>query len=86
MVPDLRPSSTSPRTLPVVPPPTSIVVLHGDQTGEELMLQALRLLDPDLIGVEVGLRHFDLCLSQRRATRNQVVLEAAAALREAGFA
>jgi len=64
---------------------TSVVVLHGDQTGEELLGQALRLLDPDLIGTEVALRHFDLSLSHRRETRNQVVLEAAAGLREAGF-
>jgi isocitrate dehydrogenase (NAD+) len=68
--------------LAVVP---SIVVLHGDQTGEELLEQALRLLEPDLVGAELDLRHFDLSLSRRRDTRNQVVLEAAGALREAGF-
>ncbi len=68
-----------------MPGPESIVVLHGDQTGEELLLQALRLLEGDVIGAGVALRHFDLSLSQRRATRNQVVLEAAAALRQAGF-
>jgi isocitrate dehydrogenase (NAD+) len=63
----------------------SIVVLHGDQTGEELLVQALRLLDRDLIGLELQLRHFDLSLARRRETRNQVVLDAAAALRESGF-
>jgi isocitrate dehydrogenase (NAD+) len=63
----------------------AIVVLHGDQTGEELLLQALRLLDRGVIGTEVDLRHFDLSLSRRRETRNQVVLEAAAAVRESGF-
>jgi isocitrate dehydrogenase (NAD+) len=62
-----------------------IAVLHGDQTGEELLLQALRLLDRDVIGTGVDLRHFDLSLSHRRETRNQVVLDAAAALRESGF-
>lgn len=62
-----------------------IVVLHGDQTGEELLVQALRLLDRDLIGFDADQRHFDLSLARRRETRNQVVLEAAAALREAGF-
>ena len=62
-----------------------IVVLHGDQTGEELLVQALRLLDRDLIGLELQLRHFDLSLARRRETRNQVVLDAAAALRESGF-
>ena len=63
----------------------SIVVLHGDQTGEELLVQALRLLDRDLIGLELQLRHFDLSLARRRETRNQVVLDSAAALRESGF-
>jgi isocitrate/isopropylmalate dehydrogenase len=73
-------------TLPVMSGSTnSIVVLHGDQTGEELLLQALRLLEPDVIGAEVAPRHFDLSLTRRRETRNQVVLDAAAALREAGF-
>ena len=73
-------------TLPVMSgSANSIVVLHGDQTGEELLLQALRLLEPDVIGAEVTTRHFDLSLTHRRETRNQVVLEAAAALREAGF-
>ena len=66
-------------------PPANIVVLHGDQTGEELLLQALRLLERDVIGADVTLQHYDLSLSRRRATRNQVVLEAAGALREAGF-
>jgi isocitrate dehydrogenase len=37
------------------------------------------------IGVETDLHHFDLSLSHRRETRNQVVLEAAEALRETGF-
>jgi isocitrate/isopropylmalate dehydrogenase len=67
------------------PLPPAIVVLHGDQTGEELLLQALRLLDRDVIGAELALQHFDLSLSHRRETRNQAVLEAAVALREAGF-
>jgi isocitrate/isopropylmalate dehydrogenase len=65
--------------------PDAIVVLHGDQTGEELLLLALRLLERDVIGVDVELRHFDLSLARRRETRNQVVMDAAAALRTAGF-
>ena len=48
-------------------------------------MQALRLLDRDLIGLELQLRHFDLSLARRRETRNQVVLDSAAALRESGF-
>jgi isocitrate dehydrogenase (NAD+) len=68
-----------------VPSTNSIVVLHGDQTGEELLQQALRLLEPDLLGTPFDLRHFDLSLDSRRASGNRVVHDAAAALREAGF-
>jgi isocitrate/isopropylmalate dehydrogenase len=64
---------------------TTIAVLHGDQTGEELLKEALRLLDPSLLGFKVELRDFDLSLEKRRATRNQVVLDAAAALRKSGY-
>jgi isocitrate dehydrogenase (NAD+) len=64
---------------------TAIVVLHGDQTGEELLLEALRLLEPGVLGLTLESRDFDLSLAQRRATRNQVVTDAALALRESGF-
>jgi len=63
----------------------TIVVLHGDQTGEELLQQALRVIAPDGIGVRLELRHFDLSLENRRATRNAVVDDAAGAMRAAGF-
>ena len=63
----------------------TLVVLHGDQTGEELLIQAMRLLDPALIGLELELQHFDLSLEHRRQTRNAVVLEAASAMRATGF-
>lgn len=63
----------------------TLAVLHGDQTGEELLVQALRLLELDLIGARIELRHFDLSLQKRRQTRNQVVHEAARAMREHGF-
>jgi isocitrate/isopropylmalate dehydrogenase len=62
-----------------------IVVLEGDETGQELLEQALRTLGPDVIGFELELRRFDLSLESRRATDNAVVHEAAAALREAGL-
>src|SRR5918912_88833 len=65
--------------------PTPLVVLHGDQTGEELLQQALRVLEPDVTGVDLELRHFDLSLANRRQTKNDVVLEAATAMRECGF-
>jgi isocitrate dehydrogenase (NAD+) len=63
----------------------SLSVLHGDQTGEELLLQAIRLLDPNLIGVDLELQHFDLSLENRRSTDNQVVKDAAQAMRSSGL-
>src|ERR1700724_1294993 len=63
----------------------TVVVLHGDQTGEELLEEAIRLLDSDVIGFKVDRRDFDLSLERRRETRNQVVLDAAEALRESGY-
>jgi isocitrate dehydrogenase (NAD+) len=62
-----------------------IVVLEGDETGQELLEEALRVLAPDVTGLELELPRFDLSLESRRATQNEVVLEAAAALREAGL-
>jgi isocitrate dehydrogenase (NAD+) len=62
-----------------------IVVLEGDQTGQELLEEALRVLQRDVIGVELELPRFDLSLENRRATRNGVVHEAARAIREAGL-
>jgi isocitrate/isopropylmalate dehydrogenase len=62
-----------------------IVVLEGDETGQELLEQALRVLDPEVTGVDVALEHFDLSLDNRRKTNNEVVTRAAAAIREAGL-
>jgi len=62
-----------------------IVVLEGDQTGQELLEQSLRVLDPAVIELEVLLERFDLSLERRRATANGVVSDAAAAMREAGL-
>src|SRR5258707_12061705 len=63
----------------------TIVVLEGDQTGQELLEQAVRVLDHDLLGLAVELERYDLSLENRRQTRNGVVLEAAGAMREAGL-
>ena len=63
----------------------TIVVLHGDETGEELLQEALRVLDPAVLGVDLNLQHYDLSLERRRATKNQVVEEAAEAILAAGF-
>jgi isocitrate dehydrogenase (NAD+) len=62
-----------------------IVVLEGDETGQELLDQALRVLDPDVTGIDVELLHYDLSLENRRATNNAVVSEAATANRECGL-
>src|SRR5579864_4003097 len=64
---------------------TTIVVLEGDETGQELLEEALRVLAPDVIEVELELPRFDLSLENRRATKNAVVHEAAAAIREHGL-
>jgi isocitrate dehydrogenase (NAD+) len=63
----------------------TIVVLEGDQTGQELLEESLRVLAPEVIGLEVDLPRFDLSLARRRATDNAVVHEAAAAVREQGL-
>ena len=63
----------------------TIAVLEGDETGQELLEEALRTLAPDVIGVELELVRFDLSLENRRATKNAVVSEAAAAIREHGL-
>jgi isocitrate/isopropylmalate dehydrogenase len=62
-----------------------IVVLEGDQTGQELLEQAVRLLDGYLLGLDIELKDFDLSLASRRATDNEVVTDAAAAMRQAGL-
>jgi len=65
--------------------PNTIVVLEGDQTGQELLEEALRVLQPDVIGLELEFPRFDLSLESRRATDNRIVYEAAAAVREHGL-
>jgi isocitrate dehydrogenase (NAD+) len=62
-----------------------IVVLEGDETGQELLEQALRVLEPDVLGFEIEQQRFDLSLEKRRETGNEVVLEAARAMRSAGY-
>lgn len=63
----------------------TIVVMHGDQTGEELLKESLRVLDPAVIGFELNFQHFDISLENRRATKNRIVNEAAMAMRETGL-
>jgi isocitrate dehydrogenase (NAD+) len=65
--------------------PLRIIVLEGDETGQELLEQALRVLDPAVTRVEAELEHYDLSLENRRKTDNEVVTAAAKAMRESGF-
>jgi len=62
-----------------------IIVLEGDETGQELLDQAVRVLDPEVLGVEIEQERFDLSLEKRRETGNEIVNEAARAMREAGY-
>src|SRR3954449_11211888 len=66
-------------------PGVQIVALEGDQTGQELLEQALRVLDPTVLGIDMELQRFDLSLENRRRTRNAVCADAAAAMRSAGL-
>src|SRR6266536_1008351 len=63
----------------------AIVVLEGDETGQELLEEALRVLAPDVTGLELRFPRCDLSLASRRAPRNEIVHQAAAAVREAGL-
>ncbi|MGZ4031553.1 MAG: isocitrate/isopropylmalate family dehydrogenase [Tumebacillaceae bacterium] len=63
----------------------TVVVMEGDQTGQELLEEGLRVLDPALIGVDIEFKRFDLSLENRRTTNNQVVHEAAQAMSEYGY-
>src|SRR5438034_4383032 len=63
----------------------TIVVLEGDETGQELLEEGLRVLAPDVTGLELEFPRFDLSLERRRATGNDVVLDAAKAIRAHGL-
>jgi isocitrate dehydrogenase (NAD+) len=66
-------------------PRHTIVVLEGDQTGQELLLEALRVLDPAVTRLPLAFARFDLSLQSRRRTHNQVVRQAAEAMRHSGL-
>jgi isocitrate dehydrogenase (NAD+) len=63
----------------------TIAVLEGDETGQELLEEALRVLAPEVTGLELDFPRFDLSLESRRETTNAIVYEAAAAIREHGL-
>ena len=59
----------------------TVVVLEGDQTGQELLEEALRVIDPEVTGLDLHFQRFDLSLENRRTTQNQCVYEAASIMR-----
>ncbi|MGO8672388.1 MAG: isocitrate/isopropylmalate family dehydrogenase [Capsulimonadaceae bacterium] len=63
----------------------TVVVLEGDQTGQELLVEGLRVLDPSVTRVDLGFEHYDLSLANREKTANGVTHEAAAAMRKHGY-
>ena len=65
--------------------PLTIVVCDGDQTGQELLDEALRVLAPEVLGLSVNLERHDLSLAARVASNNGVVHDAAAAMRTHGL-
>lgn len=64
---------------------TAIVVCEGDETGQELLDESLRLFDSGVLDVDVTLLRYDLSLANRRATKNDVVRAAAAMMSECGL-
>ena len=62
-----------------------IAIMEGDQTGQELLEESLRVLDHSVTGLDLDLERYDLSLENRRATENEVVHEAAKAMKECGF-
>ena len=65
--------------------PPTIVVLEGDETGQELLVEALRVLDRSVIDVEINFERYDLSLENRRKTQNGIVKDAAEAMKRAHF-
>lgn len=62
-----------------------VVVMDGDETGQELLEQALRVLSAEVLGLELEIERYDLSLESRRQTNNGVVEDAARAMRSAGY-
>jgi len=63
----------------------TVVVLGGDQTGQELLLESLRVLAPEVTRVPTEFAVYDLSLANRQATKNDVVREAARAMAATGL-
>jgi len=59
--------------------------MEGDQTGQELLVEAMRVLNPAVTRVDVQFDHYDLSLENRRITNNQIVHDAAQAMKKHGL-
>src|SRR3954469_14249852 len=88
--------SVQPHSPDVTPPPpldivsrmaddVRIIVLEGDETGQELLEQAVRVLDPSVTKVDLELEPYHLSRENRRKTNNEVVEKAARAMGYSGF-
>ena len=66
-------------------PNHAIAVLEGDQTGQELLEELLRVLQPDVVGFPIQFERFDLSLENRRRTKNGIVDDASAAMKRLGL-
>lgn len=63
----------------------TIVVMKGDQTGQELLDEALRVLAPDVVCCDLAFETFDLSLDNRRATKNGIIHEAVERIKQTGL-
>lgn len=63
----------------------TVIVLEGDQTGQELLEEALRVLDPEVTRTPTEFIRYDLSLDNRRKTQNAIVSQAAEALAQSGL-
>src|ERR1700684_3706773 len=64
---------------------STIVVCEGDQTGQELLEQSLRVLESSVLGFDLELVRYDLSLRSRNETNNDVVHQAAKKMKETGL-
>lgn len=62
-----------------------IAVLQGDQTGQELLEEALRVIDPSVTRCDIDFKFFDLSLENRRTTHNRIVHDAAECIVQTGL-
>src|SRR6266511_2256255 len=64
---------------------TTVAVLEGDETGQELLEEALRVLAPEVVGLDLDLQRSDLSPRGRRAKKNAAATGAAPATRGGGL-